>query len=255
MSQSTTSQVPDGIRPGVFRTPTELRVAINPAVIARALRLVVMLLAIVGTLVRVAIYQIAPDFGQDGATAPPVTKLLSRFDLGLEPSLPAWYSSMALVFAGSLLLLISIGMYQQRSRFRLHWLLLSLVFFGLAIDEVVMFHEMLDTVLRQKLETTGLLYFAWVIPGTLFVVTLATLYSRFLIALDSRTRWLFIGSAVLFVGGAIGMELFEGVVVEQNGVATHRMTALQTIEETCEMLGVVLFIYALLDYIAAHFRH
>ena len=60
---------------------------------------------------------------------------------------------------------------------------------------------------------------------------------------------MFVASAGLFVGGAIGMEMIAGIVVEARGVASIWHTLVQTVEETCEMLGIVVFLYALLDYI------
>jgi hypothetical protein len=46
------------------------------------------------------------------------------------------------------------------------------------------------------------------------------------------------------------MEMIGGVLVEHGGTHTVRYVVEQTIEETLEMGGIVLFIYALADYIA-----
>src|SRR5687768_9580440 len=50
-------------------------------------------------------------------------------------------------------------------------------------------------------------------------------------------------------GGALGMELVGGFLTDTGGQATLAYLDATTTEESLEMLGVVIFIYALLDYI------
>ena len=68
--------------------------------------------------------------------------------------------------------------------------------------------------------------------------------------LPKQTLFLFILSAVIFVSGAIGFEMLAGWQAELNGRENLLHCLLYTCEEVLEMLGVVMFIYALLAFIA-----
>lgn len=74
----------------------------------------------------------------------------------------------------------------------------------------------------------------------------------FIKALPQKTRNLFIKAGTLYVGGALGMELIDGYyakIYAQNNITYFVLT---TIEESLEMFGILVFIYALLSYIKLH---
>ena len=227
---------PDEVREG-------FTIRLQPGKVARGLTIIVSILATVGTVANYVIYHVATD--PDAKLA----RLMQRFDLGHEPSVPALYSSLALMGSAALLAIIGFGKRRQQARYAKHWLALSLIFVGLSIDECVMIHEMIDNYTANFIERSGALHFVWVIPGGLFVLFTGLAYLGFLRHLEARTRWLFIQAGALFVFGAIGMEMVAGVIAESSGLESLHHTFSQAVEETCEMLGVVLFIYALLDYL------
>ena len=55
-----------------------------------------------------------------------------------------------------------------------------------------------------------------------------------------------------YVGGALGMELIKGRHSYLYGQKNLAYGVITTIEESLEMLGIVVFIYALLDYIKTY---
>ena len=59
----------------------------------------------------------------------------------------------------------------------------------------------------------------------LLVMGVGLCYLRFLLQLERRTRLLFVAAGALFVGGALGMEMIAGIVVESYGVASLGHTA------------------------------
>lgn len=71
-----------------------------------------------------------------------------------------------------------------------------------------MIHETVGIVLREALGTSGILYFAWVIPATLLLMVFAALCLRFLVYLPADTRLLMVGAGMM--RGCVGVELFEG---------------------------------------------
>ena len=224
-----------------------LTIAVSPKRFAQKLSLLVLAIVIMGIIANIVIYNLAPS------TDHAIAKFMNRFDLGHEPSIPSWYSSIALLFASLLLGLIAYVEKLAASTDRSRWALLSVVFLILAIDEAVMIHEMADAPMQQWLNTGGSLYFAWVIPSSLFVIELGVYLLPFLLRLESITRRLFIVSGVMFISGAIGIELIEGVIVDEIGVEggfrSLRLTFAQALEEALEMFAVVIFIYSLMDYL------
>jgi hypothetical protein len=54
---------------------------------------------------------------------------------------------------------------------------------------------------------------------------------------------------MLYVGGAVGVEMFGAKVASMGGMDTMSYALLVAVEEGLEMFGIVLFSYALLSYI------
>jgi hypothetical protein len=90
------------------------------------------------------------------------------------------------------------------------------------------------------------------VPYGLAVLALLLGSLRFLMHLPATTRRLFLLAGAIYVGGALGMELVEAAF-NARGVSSGFIPLLGVaIEETMEMLGVTMFIYALLTYIRTH---
>ena len=81
---------------------------------------------------------------------------------------------------------------------------------------------------------------------------MALFFRGFLFALEARTRNLIVASGAIFVSGAIGVEMLEGIIIPTLGVGSLDYTAAEMLEEGLEMSGVVLVLYALTDYFASH---
>lgn len=201
-------------------------------------------LVLVGGVTRVVTYQVIADPEHK------ISRLLNRLDLGHEPSLPNWWSSLLWLGCAGLALVCSRGPTNAKESRRRPFQLLALLFVVLAIDEAVMIHELADATLHEMLNTSGLLYFAWVIPGAIFVVCIVLLFGKFVLGLPGLTRNKLILAGVVFVSGAIGCELFEGALYESNQLESVSFTLLQCVEELLEMLGVILCADALLTLIA-----
>ncbi|MGY8769769.1 MAG: hypothetical protein ACKVH8_15225 [Pirellulales bacterium] len=60
---------------------------------------------------------------------------------------------------------------------------------------------------------------------------------------------LFLFAGGVFVSGAIGIEVLSATIADANGENNLAYACVVTLEEACEMFGVVIFIYALCDYI------
>jgi hypothetical protein len=177
------------------------------------------------------------------------------FDLDQEGNVPTWYQAMALLVCAGLLTAITRHRRRLGAPYAVHWTVLAVIFLGLSIDEAASIHEMAVHPLRAAWHTRGIFYFAWVIPGGAFVLLVGLAYLPFLAALPGPTRRLFIAAGALYVGGAVGMELVEGYVVEgyvvegYHGTENLAFIVASTVEEGLEMVGIVIFIRALMGYL------
>jgi hypothetical protein len=169
-----------------------------------------------------------------------------------EANVPAWFSATLLQLCS--VLLAAVGMaHRRRSGQLVPWLLLALIFAFLSLDEVAQIHELAIRPLRERFETTGFLYYPWILPAGLGVATLAVGYSGFLLALPGRTRWLFLLAGALYLGGALGIEAVSGREAWLHGEESVTYHLIVTLEELLEMSGLVVFVYALLDYLKYRF--
>lgn len=216
----------------------------SPSRVAGTLGIVVALLVALSTLGQVSKYCLGHGY---------LCGAVSMFCLDEELNVPTWYSSFGLVLAAGIVAWIAAAKRVQRDRFRRHWTALALLFLLFSLDETASLHERSIEPLRRILGVGGLLRYAWVVPGMVLVLVVGLCYLRFLWHLPARSRRLFLLSGAVFVGGAIGMEMIGGLEFERFGVANLAYAMTTTVEETLEMAGVVLFIYALLDYIQIAF--
>lgn len=176
--------------------------------------------------------------------------LVPLFDFDREHNFPSYYSAASLAFCALLLSLIALSPRTGRADLRC-WRGLAILFGCLSVDEAVGLHEKLIIPLQSVLGASGFLYYAWVIPYGLLVLVLGLSLTRFLRRLPPPTRRQFLLAAALYLSGALGLELFGGRYYEaHHGAADLHYTLLTTAEELLEMVGVVVFIDALLSFMA-----
>jgi len=177
------------------------------------------------------------------------TQLISHyFNFDQESNFPSIYSALALGFCSYLLTIIASLKKINRARFANHWKALSLIFLFLAIDEACSIHELFIPFLRSGINAKGIFYFTWVIPAFLLLIVFLITFRKFIHNLPAKTKTLFVTAGIIYVGGALGMELVGGYIADNFGYNTVYGIA-SSIEEILEMLGVVIFINGLLSYI------
>lgn len=180
--------------------------------------------------------------------------LLDVFEISGEDNLGAYFSSINLLTASLLLFIIykyhkNNGISDSR-----YWLVLSIIFLALSIDETVCLHELLVAPIRDYFHIEHLFYFAWVIPGMIICVILAAYFLKFYLSLPARYKRLFGISAFLLIGGAIGIEIIDGYIYSLAQERNLAYILLTTLEEAMEMLGIIIFIYSLIDYLKSDIK-
>ena len=176
------------------------------------------------------------------------------FNVNGEYNIPSLYSGYALLFCSILLAIIAYAKKVAGERYVRHWGALSIIFVYISLDEVISLHEKMSDPLRSSFSAHGVLYYPWVIVGCIFVLVFVLAFLKLLADLPAKTRRLFVIAGTVFVIGALGMEMIEGFYADLHGEFNIVFTILTTIEEFLEMLGVAVFIYALLSYISFYMK-
>jgi hypothetical protein len=224
-----------------------MHVSITPRSVTRALCAAVVLLTIAGTGAVVGYHLFDHYSGNHYAE-----RVASLFNLNGEANIPAWFSSGLLLFSALASGIIALARRAKGERDALYWAGLAVIFTCLSIDETVGMHEMLNQVVRGALKTDGAFRFAWIIPALLFVSVFGGCYLGFLARLPAKTRWAFVVAGMMFVSGAVGLEMLEGHLQSRGLEPTFGYGMILVAEEFLEMIAIVRFLHAQLDYIAEH---
>jgi hypothetical protein len=194
---------------------------------------------------------------------PGVLGLIDLFDLDSEENIPSWYSASVLLICSGALALIAAAKHQADDRFRWHWAGLAAGFLYLSADEEAGIHEVIGPFFAGagKWLTLHLSpYFrylaaypvyTWVLPAIVAAVLIGISYTKFLLALPRRTAVLFVVSAAIFFGGAVGVEVIGARHVLLYGRQDAVYGSLVILEESMEMIGVALFLCVVLRYAQA----
>lgn len=216
-----------------------MKISISPKIIFRSLLWIVVFL-VLGNIIAIILRFYPEQFG--------CNRCDQLFDFNTERSIPTYFSSFILIASSLLLYFISVKI-EKESRFMFHWKGLSFLFLFLAIDELASIHELLVIPLRNLFELSDIFYYSWVIPYTLVAGLIFLLYVKFFKQLPKATLLLFLLAGSIFITGAVVLEMIGGLQHSIHGVYNLTYCILYTFEELFEMLGVIIFINALLLFI------
>lgn len=174
------------------------------------------------------------------------------FDVDAETSIPNWYSAVALAVSAALLAATAAASRaRKQTRDLPAWTALTLIFTFLSLDEIAGIHERVGRRLHYLLHLDGFFRFAWVVPALVLVALVGATFLPFLSRLPARRRRQFVAAGLIFVGGAVGMEMIGAKVYTAAGEnLTLAFVVCYHLEEFMEMLGIVLFNAALIEHLA-----
>ncbi len=198
------------------------------------------LLAIAGVLTALGVGVEVAYYALDARRLEPLVTFLS---LSYERNLPTWYASGLLLGCAGVLAAIARTATLARAPGRRHWWALAGAFAYLSLDETVGLHEHLGGLLSLG----GVLFFTWVVPAAVLVAVGGLAFLPFLARLPPRRRAQFVLAGVLYVGGALGMELPLGWWTEQHGNDNLVYALIDHVEEALELVGASLFLAALVE--------
>ena len=219
----------------------KIQISLSPGAVTQFLLRVVAGLVVLFVLTQMTVYFLLDYVGRDF--------LADKFGLDYEGNIPTFYSFLALLFSSVLLGAIAYVKNLDSDRYKNHWKILSFIFLYLSLDEIGQLHEDLIDPMQKLLKATGFLYFAWIVPFGFLVAIFLFSYSKFVFHLPVSTKKMFVAACALYIGGAMGMEIPGGYLASTTGMQTVPYLIVITIEESLEMLGIVVFIHALMSYI------
>ena len=206
----------------------------TPNMVRRTLNLTTAALLMAHTLTQVGIY----GFGAD-------KHWLDVVNMDRELNLPTLFSTLLLMMSAVLLQRLSTIEWNDDAA---DWALLSRIFVFLALDEALQIHEILILPgLRHQIHPA--LASTWVIPYGLIALGLLWRFRRFLTALPAKTSARFLRAGSIYLTGAIGMEMVGSFAVRSGLIRLHSLWygAITGIEESLELFGLILFLYALMQ--------
>ncbi len=163
------------------------------------------------------------------------------FDVDEEYNIPTWFSSANLLLAATLTLVLARKKWLERDKWRVHWMLLGWGFLLLSLDEMAGLHESFNIVTEAS----------WAVYALPLIVVLVLVFMRFLYYLPVRTAALLVLSGLIFLGGAVGVELATEPFLYNDELDTLAYNLWTPVEEGMEMFGVILFQYTILDYMGS----
>ena len=172
-------------------------------------------------------------------------------NLDEEFNLTAIYSGLLLYASSFLLKEIAVSSQGGKRR---DWMLLSKVFLFLAFDEVFQVHELFVIPgLRQYLHPS--LASIWVIPYGILFALFSFKFIPFFLALRNQVSVLSLISGGVYVSGAIAFEALNSWLVRTGQISRSSFyyELISGFEELFEMVGIIIFLYALMLELRSRF--
>ena len=172
-------------------------------------------------------------------------------NLDEEFNLTAIYSGLLLYASSFLLKEIAVSSQGGKRR---DWMLLSKVFLFLAFDEVFQVHELFVIPgLRQYLHPS--LASVWVIPYGILFALFSFKFIPFFLSLRKQVSVLSLISGGVYVSGAIAFEALNSWLVRTGQISRSGFyyELISGFEELFEMLGIIIFLYALMLELRSRF--
>ena len=191
---------------------------------------------------------LAAQLGYRETESDSARKLIHVLLLDSEGTLPAFVSGLALLAAA---LVLMVGSRTQRVRgLANRWRVLAVVMAGLALDEVVGLHEVLDEGLTDAAGFTDPSRPLWVVGAVVFVGAVVLWMLPLLSSLAPRHRWRWILAGAVFCSGAVVVEVIAHPWYAPAAEADLGYLLLVVLEEGLELVGATMFLSAIIGEIS-----
>ncbi|WP_313332404.1 hypothetical protein [Sphingobium yanoikuyae] len=172
--------------------------------------------------------------------------LSALFKMNNEQSIPAYFSSLALLAAGACAFAVAqktaVDEYERR-----RWMIAAVIFIFLGVDEAVSIHEKINMIVREMSPDSRFRVYGIVIY-ILAAVAAVPFFFTWWLGQSAPVRALMAVAAAVFVGSAGGIDLIEVEWLFRGAGSDSGLSRglLSLLEESGEMVGVALFLNAFL---------
>ena len=175
--------------------------------------------------------------------------LLRIFSVDQEANLASWLSATMLLLSALVVWGIAADRRAAGDKWWRHWTFLAVTFAYLSADEAARLHESAEVVVDSVIDAGGIFSFGWILVAAPVVIAFALTYLGFLRALPASIGRLVVIAAVLYVGGAMGVEAIGGLAYDLAGgqKGSLAFVVASSIEESLEMAGAIVFLAAMIS--------
>jgi hypothetical protein len=180
---------------------------------------------------------VRPDSG-------PLVDVFALLDAGQERTLASWWTGALLLGASAAAAMVGHlrATVSGRSRKVVAWRVLAVLFALLSLDEIVSLHERGSRWTAAVVEPdSALTQLGWLLPAAVvLVLSMGVLIPTFL-ALPRRPGNVVAAGLATSVGGAMGLELVDVVLIDAEAELRWRYMAM-ALEEAAEMAGILIML-------------
>ncbi len=189
-------------------------------------------------------------FGYDWAKG-----FVPSFRLNREANPPTVFSAFLLFSVAYLFAAIAKEKRSTNAVFAKRWTFLAGIALFMVLDEAFAIHELLNEYsgwTNGLFNPTGYLVGPWVVIYGAIVLVFIALFLPLFFKLPLRYRLLFGGAGVMFVSGAIGLEMIAAQEWTHHQ-ESFSFVVLNSFEEMMEMSAIIIVIYGALKYMQDEF--
>jgi hypothetical protein len=152
---------------------------------------------------------------------------------GQGSTLSTWYLCLTLVLSCAFLLAVAIAKRSEGAPFAVHWLILSGAVFVAMLDAFTKVHDLLDWAILSGWARD----ISWTVPVGLLVFVFAGAYIPFLRHLSRRERTLLVTAGIVYLLGALVLEVPLCAWSDAHGSESFGSTLLTWVQGTLELAG------------------
>jgi len=175
------------------------------------------------------------------------------FNFNIEKNVPTYFSVLLLLLAAQSFFVITLFTPINTSLYiKYYWWQMSLIFLLLSLDEMTQIHENLEYITRHYIavDIDGFFAFAWVIPMIGLLIMFGLYSIKFLMYIPKYLSKGYIIAGFLYVLGAVGFEMITAKIFSvTNNEENFYYYMAMSVEESLEMIGVIVLLYFNLKYI------
>jgi hypothetical protein len=180
--------------------------------------------------------------------------LVKFFDLDGKANIPQTFQAIGLLAIAFFLFGIARHNRAQNNPLTIYWKVLAWIFVFLTFDGICGIHNQMHAFHAKNDEEQrkqGVFFFSWTLAYMGLMLPVGIWYLNFLFKLPRTLAIEILVAGVIYVMGAMGMEMVYGWFRAHYGhVRGSTVAILTTIEESMETLGEMLMLYTLLKHMA-----